>query len=110
MAVQRLRVEKAKLAAPSAFPFVIHGYDAVQLVAAAMRQAGSTEGPKVREALENLSAPVQGVKKTYVKPFSKDDREALTAADLAFVKWEGDKLVQHTDNVIKSLTTADFKR
>jgi branched-chain amino acid transport system substrate-binding protein len=100
----------AQLAAPSAFPFVIHGYDAVQLVAAAMRQAGSTEGPKVREALENLSAPVQGVKKTYVKPFSKDDREALTAADLAFVKWEGDKLVQHTDNVIKSLTTADFKR
>ena len=100
----------AQLAAPSAFPFVIHGYDAVQLVAAAMRQAGTIDGPKVREALENLSAPVQGVKKAYVKPFSKDDREALTAADLAFVKWDGDKLVQHTDNVIKSLVPADFKR
>lgn len=100
----------SQLAAPSAFPFVIHGYDAVQLVAAAMRQAGSTDGPKVREALENLSAPVQGVKKTYNKPFSKDQHEALVASDLAFVKWEGDKLVQHTDNVIKSLTLTDFKR
>ena len=100
----------SQLAAPSAFPFVIHGYDAVQLVAAAIRQAGSTDGPKVREALENLNTPVQGVKKTYNKPFSKDQREALTAADLAFVKWEGDKLVQHNDAVIRSLTAGDFKR
>ena len=110
-AQQRLYDRTAsQLAAPSAFPFVIHGYDAVQLVAAAIRQAGSTEGPKVREALENLNAPVQGVKKTYNKPFSKDQREALTAADLAFVKWEGDKLVQHNDAVIRSLTAGDFKR
>jgi branched-chain amino acid transport system substrate-binding protein len=99
-----------QLAAPSAFPFVIHGYDAVQLVAAAIKQAGGTDGSKMREALENLSAPVQGVKKTYVKPFSKDQHEALTAADLAFVKWEGDKLVPHTDAIVKSLTAADFKR
>jgi branched-chain amino acid transport system substrate-binding protein len=110
-AQQRLYDRTAsQLAAPSAFPFVIHGYDAVQLVAAAIRQAGSTEGPKVREALENLNAPVQGVKKTYNKPFSKDQREALIAADLAFVKWEGDKLVQHNDAVIRSLTAGDFKR
>jgi branched-chain amino acid transport system substrate-binding protein len=100
----------AQLAAPSAFPFVIHGYDAVQLMVAAIKQAGTTDGPKVREALENLSAPVTGVMKTYNKPFSKDQHEALTAADLSFVKWDGDKLVQHTDAVIKSLTPADFKR
>lgn len=100
----------AKLAAPSAFPFVIHGYDAVQLVAAAIKQAGSTDGSKMREALENLSAPVQGVMKAYDKPFSKDQREALTAADLSFVKWEGDKLVPFSDAVSKSLTKADFKR
>jgi branched-chain amino acid transport system substrate-binding protein len=100
----------AQLAAPSAFPFVIHGYDAVQLMVAAIKQAGTTDGPKVREALENLSAPVAGVMKTYSKPFSKDQHEALTAADLSFVKWDGDKLVQHTDAVIKSLTPADFKR
>src|SRR5690606_38137652 len=32
----------SKLAAPSAFPFVIHGYDATLLVAEAKKQAGTT--------------------------------------------------------------------
>lgn len=100
----------SKLAATSAFPFVIHGYDAVQLVAAAIRQAGGTDGTKLREALEHLAAPVPGVMKTYAKPFSKDQHEALTASDLAFVKWDGDKLVPHSDAAIKALTPADFKR
>lgn len=100
----------SKLAAPSAFPFVIHGYDATLLVAAAIRQAGSTDGEKVRQALENLSAPVVGVRKTYDKPFSKTQHEGLTAADLAFVKWSDDKLVPHSDSITKSLTATDFKR
>lgn len=101
---------KAKLAAPSAFPFTVHGYDAVQLIAAAIRQAGSTEGPKLHAALEDLKDPVNGAMKTYVKPFSKTQHEALTAADFAFVKWSAAKLVQHADSTVKSLTPADFKR
>jgi branched-chain amino acid transport system substrate-binding protein len=100
----------SKLAAPSAFPFVIHGYDAVLLVAEAMKQAGGTDGPKVKEALENLNASVKGVMKTYTKPFNKTDHEALTAADLAFVKWNNDQLVQHTDDIIKSMSAGDYKR
>ena len=100
----------AKLAAPSAFPFVIHGYDATLLIAAAIRQAGGTDGVKMREALEGLSAPVVGVKKTYDKPFSKTQHEALTAADLSFVKWSEDKLVPFADDITKSLTASDFKR
>lgn len=100
----------SKLAAPSAFPFVIHGYDATLLVAAAIRQAGSTDGDKVRQALESLNAPVVGVRKTYDKPFSKVQHEGLTAADLAFVRWSEDKLVPHSDSITKSLTAADFKR
>lgn len=100
----------SKLAAPSSFPFAAHGYDATLLLAAAMKQAGSIEGPKVREALENLQAPVAGVMKTYNKPFSKTDREGLDAKDLVFVRWEGDKLVPYSDAVLKSLTPADFKR
>jgi branched-chain amino acid transport system substrate-binding protein len=100
----------SQLAAPSAFPFTIHGYDAVQILAAAMRQAGSTEGPKLREALENLSAPVVGVMKTYNKPFSATNHEALSAADLSFVRWSDDKLSAYTDNIIKSLSVSDFKR
>jgi branched-chain amino acid transport system substrate-binding protein len=101
---------KAKLAAASAFPFVVHGYDAVQLIAASIRQAGGTDGEKMRAALEDLKEPVAGAMKSYSKPFSKLQHEALTAADFAFVKWNAGKLVQVTDPVIKSLTTADFKR
>lgn len=101
---------KDKLAAPSAFPFTVHGYDAVQLIAASIRQAGGTDGEKMRIALEDLKAPVEGVMKPYNKPFTKIQHEALTAADFAFVKWSGGQLTQHADNVIKSLTAADFKR
>lgn len=101
---------KAKLAAPSAFPFVIHGYDAVQLIAASIRQAGGTDGEKMRAALEDLGTPVDGVMKTYTKPFSKTQHEALTAADFAFVKWTDGKLTRHSDAVVQSLTAADFKR
>lgn len=101
---------KAKLAAASAFPFVVHGYDAVQLIAASIRQAGGTDGDKMRAALEDLKEPVAGAMKTYNKPFSKIQHEALTAADFAFVKWNAGNLVQVSDPVIKSLTTSDFKR
>lgn len=101
---------KGKLAAPSAFTFTAHGYDAVLLIAAAIRQAGGTDGEKMRAALEDLNAPVEGVMKTYNKPFSKTQHEALTAADFAFVKWSDGKLTRHSDAVVQSLTAADFKR
>jgi branched-chain amino acid transport system substrate-binding protein len=48
--------------------------------------------------------------KSYDKPFSKTDREALTAADLSFVKWNGDQLVKYTDDIIKTMNVNDFKR
>ena len=55
------------------------GYDSIYLLAAAMKQAGTTYGPKVREALENLNEKVEGVVTTYVKPFTHDDHEAIKA-------------------------------
>ena len=55
------------------------GYDSMYLLAAAIKQAGSTDGAKIKEALENLKDPVEGVITTYEKPFSKDDHEAITA-------------------------------
>ena len=55
------------------------GYDSIYLLAAAMKQAGTTDGPKVREALENLNEKVEGVVTTYVKPFTHDDHEAIKA-------------------------------
>ncbi|MES2071352.1 MAG: ABC transporter substrate-binding protein [Pseudomonadota bacterium] len=53
------------------------GYDSVYLLAAAIKQAGTTDGPKVREALENLNEKVEGVVTTYSKPFSHEDHEAI---------------------------------
>ena len=54
------------------------GYDSVYLLAAAIKQAGTTDGPKVLAALEDLKAPVEGVVTTYDRPFSKTDHEAIT--------------------------------
>src|SRR5471032_3673379 len=55
------------------------GYDSVYLLAAAIKQAGSTDGPKVRAALESLNEKVDGVVTLYSKPFTKDNHEAITA-------------------------------
>ena len=100
----------SKLKAPSAFSFALHGYDSVQLVAAAMKQAGSIDGPAVKAALEDLKAPVQGVLKSYDKPFNKDVHDALGAKDLVWIKWKDGKLEPYTDATIQSLTAADFKK
>ncbi|KXU90202.1 amino acid ABC transporter substrate-binding protein [Caballeronia megalochromosomata] len=54
------------------------GYDSVYLLAAAIKQAGTTDGPKVKEALENLNTKVEGVVMVYDKPFTKADHEAIT--------------------------------
>jgi branched-chain amino acid transport system substrate-binding protein len=69
------------------------GYDSVYLLAAAIKQAGTTDGPKVREALENLQAPVAGVVTTYNKPFSKTDHEAITANIPVFGEVKGQRVV-----------------
>lgn len=54
------------------------GYDSMYILAAAIEQAKSTDGRKVREALENLDKKVEGVVTTYDKPFSATDHEAIT--------------------------------
>ena len=53
------------------------GYDSIYLLADAIKQAGSTDGPKVLAALENLNDKVDGVVTSYSKPFSKTDHEAI---------------------------------
>jgi branched-chain amino acid transport system substrate-binding protein len=55
------------------------GYDSILLLAAAIKQAGTTDGDKVRAALENLNTKVEGVVTTYDKPFTRDDHEAIKA-------------------------------
>ncbi len=63
-----------RMPSPSA---AAQGYDGMLLLAAAIRQAGTTHGSRVREALENLKEKVEGVIMTYEHPFSRSDHEAI---------------------------------
>lgn len=92
-----------------AFVSAAQGYDAVMLIAAAIKQAGGTDGPKLQAALENLGA-VQGIIKTYEKPFSKEQHEALGVADFHLAQWKDGRVVKLDDAVVKGLTAADLKR
>jgi branched-chain amino acid transport system substrate-binding protein len=69
------------------------GYDSVYLLAAAIKQAGSTEGPKIKAALEDLKTPVDGVVTTYAKPFSAKDHDAITANIPVFGEVKGQRVV-----------------
>ena len=55
------------------------GYDSMYLLAAAITQAGATDGGKIRAALENLGAKIEGVVTVYDHPFTHDDHEAISA-------------------------------
>ena len=68
------------------------GYDSIYLLAAAIKQANSTEGPKVKAALEDLKAPVEGVVTTYNKPFAPKDHEAITANIPVFGEVKGGRV------------------
>ena len=78
------------------------GYDSMYLLAAAIKQAGSTDGTKIKEALENLKDPVDGVITTYNKPFSKDDHEAITANIPVIGTVKGGRVVYAYDEDMKS--------
>jgi branched-chain amino acid transport system substrate-binding protein len=92
-----------------AFVSAAQGYDAVQLIAAAIRQANSTDGEKVQQALENLGA-VQGIIKLYNKPFSKEQHEALGVADFHLAQWKDGRVIKVDNAIVNSLTAADLKR
>ena len=69
-----------------------NSYDALMLTAKAIDQAGSTEGAKIQVALENLPQ-YKGLIKTYNKPFTPDNHDALTEDDYIMVRWEENKIV-----------------
>ncbi len=69
------------------------GYDSIYLLAAAIKQAGVTDGPKIKAALEDLKTPVEGVVTTYNKPFTAKDHEAITANIPVFGEVKGSRVV-----------------
>ena len=61
-------------------PAAAQGYDSMQLLAAAIRQAGSLDGPAHPRGARNLDAEVDGVIMRYRRPFSRDNHETLRSA------------------------------
>jgi branched-chain amino acid transport system substrate-binding protein len=70
------------------------GYDSMYLLAAAIRQAGSTDGVKIRVALETLKDKYDGVVKTYDHPFTHDDHEAIKLGDAVIGEVSGGHVVR----------------
>jgi branched-chain amino acid transport system substrate-binding protein len=68
-------------------------YDAMHILALAIAQAGSTDADAIRTALEDLKTPYEGLIKTYTKPFTPGNHDALGPDDYIMVHYEGDKIV-----------------
>lgn len=62
---------------------IANAYDAMHLVALALQKAGSTDGTAVRDAFYEIG-PYEGLIKTYDKPFSPENHDALNAKDYVF--------------------------
>jgi len=69
-----------------------NAYDAMHLLAMAIENAGSTDGDAIRRALENLGT-YEGLIKTYDRPFTPDDHDALGPEDYIMVRYEGNQIV-----------------
>lgn len=85
------------------------GYDSVYLLAAAIKQANSTEGPKIKAALEDLKTPVEGVVTTYDKPFTKTDHDAITANIPVFGEVKGARVVYANPDDLKNAAKVRLK-
>ena len=74
---------------------IANAYDAAHLIALAIAKAGSTEGPKIRGALYEIDK-YEGLIKTYAKPFTPDNHDALSAQDYIFTYFKGDEILPLT--------------
>jgi branched-chain amino acid transport system substrate-binding protein len=70
-----------------------NAYDAMHLVALAIEQAGAADGVKIQQALENLKGEYRGLIKTYRRPFTSAEHDALNENDYILVTWKQGKIV-----------------
>jgi branched-chain amino acid transport system substrate-binding protein len=85
------------------------GYDSVYVLAAAITQAGSTDGPKIRAALENLNTKVEGVVTTYDHPFTATDHEAISPNMPVFGIVKGGRVVPAHPEDLTGANVVRFK-
>ncbi|MBR1218326.1 ABC transporter substrate-binding protein [Bradyrhizobium sp. U87765 SZCCT0131] len=75
---------------------IANAYDAAHLTALAIAKAGSTEGPKVRDGFYGIDS-YAGLIKTYARPFSPQNQDALSADDYIFTHFKGDEILPLTN-------------
>ncbi|MEI8158256.1 MAG: ABC transporter substrate-binding protein [Burkholderiales bacterium] len=85
------------------------GYDSIYLLAAAIKQANSVDGPKIKAALEDLKAPVDGVVTTYNKPFTAKDHDAITANIPVIGEVKGQRVVYAYEADLKKASEVRVK-
>ncbi len=71
---------------------IANAHDATLLLAAAIEQVGSTDGPAIRQAMYEISG-VEGVIKTYDNPFTPDDQDALGPEDYVFSQFVDGQII-----------------
>ena len=71
---------------------IANAYDAMHLLALAIAKAGTTDGPALRKAFYEIGT-YEGLIKTYSKPFSPDNQDALGKADYMFTHFKGAEIV-----------------
>ncbi|MFZ1104902.1 MAG: ABC transporter substrate-binding protein [Hyphomicrobiaceae bacterium] len=72
-----------------------NAYDGMHLAAMAIEKAGSTSGVAIREALFKIDR-YEGLIKTYERPFSPDNPDALNENDYIWTRFEGNHIVPVT--------------
>jgi branched-chain amino acid transport system substrate-binding protein len=71
---------------------VANAYDAMQLTALAIAAANSTDGDAVRQGFYRIGR-YEGLIKTYDKPFTPTEHDALTPEDYVWAQFIGDRIV-----------------
>jgi branched-chain amino acid transport system substrate-binding protein len=71
---------------------IANAYDAMHLLALAIAKAGATDGPSLRKGLYAIGA-YEGLIKSYNKPFSPDNQDALGKSDYMFTHFKGAEIV-----------------
>lgn len=66
-----------------------HAYDAIHILARAIKLAGSTDRVRIRSALEKVES-YQGLVRDYAQPFTREKHEALTNKELMMMRYRAD--------------------
>lgn len=84
------------------FETASQSYDAIQLLATAIKNADTLDRTAVRDALENVQN-VQGAIKLYDRPFSRENHGSLTINDIFLVNWVNGQKSRYTDEATLNL-------